>query len=159
MEIRDIEDIIGYQVQGTADWRRRKAEEFPNDTRNQAAALALDRLAEEIAELAGSDVHRRIDALIDLTVDVDLDWGRLNETVSAELRAIGFHDNLTGAEFLEWYYEELKELLQDRVNNDDNDIAAPDLAAQVENDEAVKAAKRTYDEARAKAYAEARKRI
>jgi hypothetical protein len=156
-KIRDIEEIIGYQVQGTADWRRRKAEEFPNDTRNRTAAVALERLAEEIVQLEGSDVHRRIDTLVELAADVDFNYERLNEMASAELRAVGFHHIPSGAEFLEWYHNEFKDLLQDHVNDADDE--APDLAAEVENDEAVKAAKRTYDEARAKAYAEARKRI
>jgi hypothetical protein len=79
--------------------------------------------------------------------------------VAAELRAVGFYSRPSGVEFLEWYYEEFKELLQDQVNDADDGVAAPDLVAQVENDEAVKAAKRAYEETYAKAYAEARKRL
>lgn len=33
MDIND--EILGYRVQGTADWRRRKAKEFPNDHRKK----------------------------------------------------------------------------------------------------------------------------
>jgi hypothetical protein len=157
MNIND--EILGYRVQGTADWRRRKAEEFPNDRRNEEAAAALDRLGEEIEKLDGTDVHRRIEVLMELAADTDsfVIYERLDELVSAELRAVGFYSRPSGVEFLEWYYEEFKELLQDQVNHADDDVAAPDLAAQVENDEAVKAAKRAYEETYAKAYAEARK--
>jgi hypothetical protein len=157
----DINDIIGLHVQGTADWRRRKAKEFPNDRRNEEAATALDRLAEEIEKMDGSDVHRRIEALMESTAETDsyVIYEHLTEWASAELRAVGFYSRPSGAEFLESYYEEFKELLQDHVNDADDDVPVPDLAAQVENDEAVKAAKRAYEEAYAKAYAEARKRL
>jgi hypothetical protein len=67
-----------------------------------------------------------------------------------------------GREFLEAYCEKFEELIQkkiDEINDDDDDIPSPSLAQQVENDEAVKAAKRAYDEAYAKAYAEAQKRL
>jgi hypothetical protein len=159
MEIND--EILGYRVQGTADWRRRKAKEFPNDHRNEEAAAALDRLAKQIDKLDGSDVHRRIEALMELAADTDsfFIYERLDEMVSAELRAVGFYSQPSGVEFLEWYYEEFKELLEDHVNDADDGVAAPDLVAQVENDEAVKAAKRAYEETYAKAYAEARKRL
>ena len=50
----------------------------------------------------------------------------------------------------------LEEKLQDRL---DEAIPVPDLNEQVANDPAVKAAKQVYDEALAKAYAEARKRL
>ena len=49
--------------------------------------------------------------------------------------------------------------MREHINNDDSTIEPPDLEEQVENDPAVKAAKQSYDEARAKAYAEARKRL
>jgi hypothetical protein len=173
-----INEIIGYQVQHTAEWRRVKAEEFPDDPRNLEAAAALDRLAEEIADLNGSDLHQCIERMIEASDDfydfdpsADLDF-ELNEVVSAELRAIGFHAvYATGAEFLYWYCETFEELLRRRifaaVNGTpglhifaaDDGTPVPSLADQVENDEAGQAAKRAYEEARAKAYAEARKRL
>jgi hypothetical protein len=135
MNIND--EILGYRVQGTADWRRRKAKEFPNDHRNEEAAAALDRLAKQIEKLDG-DVHRRIEALIERAADPDsfFIYERLDEMLSAELRAVGFYSQPSGVEFLEWYYEEFKELLEDHVNDADDGVAA-DLVAQVENDEAV----------------------
>ena len=84
----------------------------------------------------------------------------MTERVSESLRAVGFHSGYeSGAELLEWYSGELEELLRKRIDDDDDDVPSPSLAKQVENDEAVKAAKRAYDEAYAKAYAEARKRL
>jgi len=52
--------LIGYNVQGTAEWRRRKAEEFPEDTRNLKAAEELERLAAEIETLEHSEIHQQI---------------------------------------------------------------------------------------------------
>ena len=43
-----IEELIVFDVEGTADWRRQKAEEFQNDHRNTDAAEILDRLAVEL---------------------------------------------------------------------------------------------------------------
>ena len=56
----DLNEKIGYQVQGTADWRRQKAEQFPDDERNLEAAEELDRLAAEIDALEDSEIHRQI---------------------------------------------------------------------------------------------------
>ena len=157
-----INEIIGFQVEGTANWRRQKAELFPNDSRNSAAAGELDQLAKEIGELEGSDLHRRIDELIDLTNDTPGGksvYMELSDNVSAELRGIGFHGGYeSGAAFLKWYCEEFERLLREHINNDDG-TPSPSLAEQVENDEAVKAAKQAYEETYAKAYAEARKRL
>jgi hypothetical protein len=56
---------------------------------NLEAAEQLDKLVEEIAQLKGSDVHRRIDALIDQTNEEKRDdiRQRLHEDVSAKLRS------------------------------------------------------------------------
>ena len=40
----DLYTLIGYQVEATADWRRRQAEYFPHDDRNARAAKELERL-------------------------------------------------------------------------------------------------------------------
>ncbi len=44
----------------TADWRRRKAEEYDRDERNLRTATALDALAEYVLTLPGTD-HRLLD--------------------------------------------------------------------------------------------------
>ena len=55
----DLCTPIGYQVEATADWRRRKAEYFPDDERNSSAAKELERLAAEIDQLEGSPVQEQ----------------------------------------------------------------------------------------------------
>jgi hypothetical protein len=153
-----IDELI--EVQSTADWRREKAKQFPDDTRNLTAAEELDTLATEISSLEDSEIHRQIADLTDRLYGGDnnsLDFIEgLNEAVSAELRSVGFHRSYTGLKFLEWYRDLLQETLYNRL---DDAIAVPDLAEQVENDPAVKVAKQAYDEAYAKAYAEARKKL
>jgi hypothetical protein len=67
----DLNLRIGYQVQSTAEWRREKALQFPDDMRNLRAAEELERLAVEIEALEGSDIHRQIsdvhDSIFSLT--------------------------------------------------------------------------------------------
>jgi hypothetical protein len=141
-----IDEIVGFQVQSVADWRRRKAEQFPGDRRNFAAAAALDRLAAAITKLEGSELHRHIDALINLTHDADV-YIKLNQAVSAALREFGLHVGAeSGAAFLEWYYSELRKLPR-----------YPVLAEQVEDSEAVRTAKRAHKEAYQRAFAGQRK--
>jgi hypothetical protein len=157
----NINEIVGFQVERTAEWRREKAVQFPNDLRNLKATEELERLAGEISDLEGSEIHRQIVELDSLSREVDASFYEdLNESVSEELRSVGFHGSYdTGAAFLEWYRDNLETLLRKQINSDDSMIAAPDPNEQIENDPIVKATKQRYDEARAKAYAEARKRL
>jgi hypothetical protein len=155
-----LNNMIGYQVQGTAEWRREKARQFPDDAdRNLQAAKELDQLAAEIDAVEGSEIEQQIDdiqASINNLDEGDV-WGDLNETVSAELRSIGFHGSYSsGVELLEWYRDLLREKLHDLI---EQAVPAPDLRELVENDPAVKAAKLAYEQASAKAYAEARKKL
>jgi hypothetical protein len=127
---------------------------------NLRAAEELEQLAKEIGELEGSDIHMRVRETID-HMDAD-DGYELNEWVSAEIRSIGFSNSHSGRGFLEWYCDRIEELIQRRTERKleelDDALETPDLASQVENVPAVKAATQAYDDARAKAYAEARKR-
>ena len=43
----------------TAEWRREKAEEFPDDDRNIAAAQLLEKLAAGADDIRGTDLERR----------------------------------------------------------------------------------------------------
>ncbi len=161
-----LDQQIGYQVQNTAYWRRQKAEQFPQDTRNLVAAEQLDRLGAEIEEIGAltgySEIERQIsdaeDSIHGLPDDASTStWGKIAEAVSDELRAVGFWTSYsTGQELLEWYRDLLLEKLHDEI---EEAIPAPDLDEQIEDDPTVKAAKLAYDEARAKALAEARKTI
>ena len=149
--------MIGYQVESTAEWRHRKAEQFPDDHRNLVAAEELDKLAAQIDRIGESEpIHQQIAKLHDSLKDDDA-WMHISEAVSDELRSIGFHSGYeTGLELLEWYRDLLQEKLDEIL---DEAVPVPNLDEQIENDPAVKAAKQAYDEARAKAYAEARKRL
>jgi hypothetical protein len=166
-----IKETIGFKVADTAEWRRAKALQFPDDTRNLEAAKELDQLAKEIDEidklkLEESDLVSRFYELNDALNEM-LDgstWESIHfefeEIVSVELRSIGFHGGYeSGEAFLRWYCDELEALLKSRINQDDGGIESPSLVEQVENDPDVKAAKQAYEAARAKALAEARKRL
>jgi hypothetical protein len=85
----------------------------------------------------------------------------LVEWLSEELRAVGFRTYYeNGAEFLKSYFEKLQELQRERTDEEiEGNVPSPDLAQQVENDPTVKAAKLAYEEAYAKALADARKRL
>jgi hypothetical protein len=71
---------------GTADWRRRVAEQYPEDGRNLEAAGLLERLDGEIRALTGGLEYRRLERLLDQE-----DRFRFSEVVSEELKAVGFH--------------------------------------------------------------------
>jgi hypothetical protein len=156
--------MIGYQVGSTAEWRRRKAEEFPDDRRNVKAAEELERLEAEIDRIGESEtIHLQIAELHDSlnAIDDGDGWLHIGEVVSEELRSIGFHGGYeTGLKLLEWYRNLLQEQLDECLDEAEAEaVPVPNLDEQIENDPAVKAAKQAYDEARAKAYAEARKRL
>jgi len=134
-----INEIIGFNIEGTAEWRRRKAEEFPDDRRNLEAAEELDRLAEEVEQLDGSNIHQRILKLFDLAEPYYATIGEhLSEEVSSALRSVGFHGGFTGAELLEWYHETLERAVREAIDDDSGGIDAPELEAQVADDPAVK---------------------
>jgi len=152
---------ISDRLESTAEWRRGKAEEFPDDKRNLEAAEQLERLAAEVRALDDTEIDKQISELDDSIDrlyeankdnchDVSID---IMETLSEEFRAIGFRSGYSsGREFLVWY----RDLLQDKLDALMDDLVpVPDLDEQVRNDPAVKAAKQAYDEAYAKAYAKA----
>lgn len=74
-------------LEGSADWRRRKAEEYPEDAqRNLEAAQLLEWLAVEVGALEGSEIHRRLGAAVDKCDDLS----RFSEEWSDYVRRIGF---------------------------------------------------------------------
>src|SRR5712675_1433058 len=144
MSISNTLDHLILHVESTAEWRREKAEEFPDDSRNLEAAERLDQIAKELRELAGSDLERRIEAL-EVVVEKN-GWDAYPvEWVFEALRGIGFRTFYDGAGFLEAYLDELERQLQwriEKINADDDGTPSPSLIEQVQNDETVKAAKR-----------------
>ena len=59
-------------------------------------------------------------------------WTDVNETLSAELRSIGFHCSYDGARFLEWYRYLLRETLDGVLATE------PDLPGETVNGSSVK---------------------
>jgi restriction system protein len=80
-----IDELIVFDVESTAYWRRQTSERFPEDHRNIEAAEILERLALEVRALAGSAVHERLARLAQEDVD-----GNFSNILSELLRAIGF---------------------------------------------------------------------
>ena len=58
-------------MESTAEWRREKAEEFPDDSRNLEAAKELEKLATEIKNLERSELYQRVETLDDAMPDDD----------------------------------------------------------------------------------------
>jgi hypothetical protein len=139
-----LNTIIGYQVGSTAEWRRVKAEQFPDDRRNVRAAEELEELAAQIDRIGEAEpIHQQI-AKLDDTLNAmdncDDAWLHITEAVSEELRSIGFHSSYeTGLQFLEWYrdivQEQIDELLDEAEpvsNPDEPDDRARIRAAALE---------------------------
>ena len=73
----------------TAEWRREKAEQFPDHDRNLKAAVLLEELAKQIGDLSGGDLDRQLVSLWE-ACETD-DTGNLLEEKSQLLREVGFH--------------------------------------------------------------------
>ena len=50
-----VRDWLVSSLEGSADWRQRKAEEYPGDARNATCAAALAQAAREVAALPADD--------------------------------------------------------------------------------------------------------
>jgi hypothetical protein len=86
LELLELEAL---ELECSAEWRRQKAQEYPEDAqRNLEAAELLDKLAVEIRALQGSDVHRNFSAAV---VKRETDY-TFHEAQSDYRRLIGFHE-------------------------------------------------------------------
>lgn len=80
--------------EATAEWRRRKQEQYPDDQRNGRAADILDSLEKEISALEGGVLHKRIEEL----------WFTkqgFSDVVGEELRSVGFYWSPNAPKLLE----------------------------------------------------------
>ncbi|MGX1321799.1 hypothetical protein AB7M17_005252 [Bradyrhizobium sp. USDA 377] len=84
---------LGY----SAEWRRQKAREYPDDRRNLEAAELLEKLAGEVRALQGSEIHRRLDAFAE---SYEGDLGSFSEVWSEYKRRIGFWEFPDGQSYL-----------------------------------------------------------
>ncbi len=78
-------------LEGNASWRRDKAAQHPDDTRNTEAAEILERLAIEVGKLGSSPLFHELEKLDEEILAIDDDTLSLIEDESEYHRAIGFH--------------------------------------------------------------------
>jgi TIR domain len=76
-----LKEQILLAVEGSAYWRRQKAEEYPEDARNARSADALERLSESLAALPSE--HQRFRDLAPVSFDIG------ESAIEAESRFIG----------------------------------------------------------------------
>src|SRR3712207_5429713 len=110
----------------TAGWRRRKAEEYPEDDRNERAAEALAKLAAEVRKLAGTPLGQEFADLQEKVYAAE--WrgsDRLIEDEDRHRSRVGF-DSFpdSGEEYvrarMEIYTEALREA-EEEADEDDED--------------------------------------
>jgi hypothetical protein len=94
----------------TAEWRRERAKEFPDDHRNIAAAELLEKLAARADDIRGTDLERRYFKVL------ESDGHRCCDTESETLRAVRFHSWPANAtEFFDGLVTKFEEKLEDLV--------------------------------------------
>ena len=76
--------LIVRNLEESANWREKQAEEFPNERRNAIAAEILLTLAAQARALEVSELHDKLDAIY--TQDPE----RFNEAVSEAIKRVGF---------------------------------------------------------------------
>lgn len=103
-----MDELLIFNVEGTADWRDRLASEYPHDAvRNLAAAELLTQLAQGLRSLEGTTLHKRLDAL--LTSDID-GTNAFHAIISQATRDVGFRKSPDSADsFLEELVQELEQ--------------------------------------------------
>ena len=81
-----VKELLVVDIQGQADWRTRKAEEYPEDERNARCSVALSRLAESVKAI--SDDHplfQRLERLANTLSDDEiyqkLEYGEENRLI------------------------------------------------------------------------------
>lgn len=81
-----LKELLVVDIQGQADWRTRKAEEYPEDERNARCSVALSRLAESVKAI--SDDHplfQRLERLANTLSDDEiyqkLEYGEENRLI------------------------------------------------------------------------------
>jgi hypothetical protein len=83
---------LAEELASTAQWRRDKAAQYRDDTRNTEAAERLERLAVEVDKLGESFLFRRLERINDELLSVrPLEIYYLVTAVDEYQRSIGFH--------------------------------------------------------------------
>lgn len=95
---------------GTADWRRRKYEQYPEDVRNLRASELLSALSSDLSTLNNSEAHKRLAMLYYRKADA-------SDIISEHLRSVGFHNSPSAVELLEGISDSLE--MADDFSEDD----------------------------------------
>lgn len=99
LNVRTMEELVAQDLENSADWRRQKAAEFPDDGRNIEAAALLERLANEVRALEGSALHYSLVRLVDDATDSGIN--DLVSTLSIMTKDVGFRSfPVSGEEFI-----------------------------------------------------------
>ena len=94
-------DLEAQELESTAEWRRSKAEQYPNDRRNSQASDLLDRLASEVRALDGTALQKRLNKKAEKCSNkVRYDWTVFSEKSSDYRRQIGFWEFPDGKDYL-----------------------------------------------------------
>ena len=92
----DLIEMLETSLLCTAEWRREKAEEYPDDSRNLEAAKELERLAASLGDMNANIVEAYVDLHHDEDTAVEI------SVLEDEMRkGIGFHTHFeTPEDFL-----------------------------------------------------------
>ena len=108
-EVIDLVDLPTDEILRSAEWRREKAAEYPEDAeRNLFTARELEALAKEVGKLHGTPLHKRYH------VAFEKHLSRLTEIEQEMIRSIGFYLSYSGEEFIE-------DIIKDVSKYDDDD--------------------------------------
>jgi hypothetical protein len=116
---------IAEELQNNSNWRREKADQYPDDIRNVHAAAIFDQLSDQIGKIKGGHPFlHKLDAVneeISRLKNVELSG--LIEDISEYNRDIGFH---RFPEFIADYLKgliEVHERLLARARNDEGSVS------------------------------------
>lgn len=125
-------------VESSAHWRGEKADQYPDDRRNQRSSAALDKLAERLRKLPADNEHAQTyEALLERLIELD----RVHQVSEHESHYIGrygfdYPEDGDPEAFLTGLNEHYQELVEE----------AEEEEAEEERERAYEAARETADE-------------
>lgn len=124
-------ELLGFDIENTAEWRGRKVEEYPEDDRNARSSNALSALAANIDALPPdhrlfqrfADINQGVGDLLDRmktfgreSFSVDGVYARISEETSNRLSRYGFDDPSEDGSDVEAFLSELCDIHQECVD-------------------------------------------